>query len=94
MTSVKAKAIETELVIPGNNTRFTYLDISINLFISGQIYQYHNYFFGSECSEKGKSTHIQTFSKRFPFQRKKTYNINYYIINMNTENNHCIYICI
>ena len=31
MTSVKAKAIETELVIPGNNTRFTYLDISINL---------------------------------------------------------------
>ena len=31
MTFVKAKAIETELVIPGNNTTFKYLDISINL---------------------------------------------------------------
>ena len=78
MTSVKTKAIETELVIPGNNTTFTYLDISINLMfyqilILYHIFQYYNYFFSSECSEKGKGTHIQTFSKRFAFQKKKTY---------------------
>ena len=77
MTSVKAKAIETELVIPGNNTTFTYLDISINLMyqilILYHIFQYYNYFFSSECSEKGKGTHIQPSSKSFAFQKKKRY---------------------
>ena len=72
MTSVKAKAIETELVIPGNNTTFTYLDISINLIINLISYiSILQLFFSSECSEKGKGTHIQTFSKRFAFQKRK-----------------------